>query len=159
MRNSVFLMIAAISFIMGPTAAHGQEASIKAELSVDTVQAGHPFKLRVTIDNHRGRYFPPNLSDFQLVGGPSQSSQMSIINGVMRQSEQYTYMLIAKDPGTYRLGKASSEGENGSISTPEIEITVIPSQDNGMEGPDSWHELGKGGSPDKPEVKLKKRKF
>ena len=41
----------------------GQEASIKAEISKDTIYAGQPFKLRITILNHAGNYSPPDLSD------------------------------------------------------------------------------------------------
>lgn len=146
-------------FALSGSSLFAQEASIKAELSTATVYSGQPFKLRITIENHQGRFIPPDLSKLQMVGGPSQSNRMSIINGEVRQSEQYTYMLIAREAGDYNLGIAASEGEQGSLSTPDIVIRVEESVSGIREGQEKWIEIGKDSLPEKPALKLKKRKF
>lgn len=135
----------------------GQEASIKAEISKDTIYAGQPFKLRITILNHAGNYSPPDLSGLQMIGGPSQSSQFSMIQGKVEQSVQYIYQLIAKEPAMISLGRASSSGQTGTLETPEIVLEIFPSADvSSIE--DSWNIVGerKDTMPDKPKMKTKK---
>lgn len=135
----------------------GQEVAIKAEISKDTIYAGQAFKLRITILNHAGTYSPPDLSGLQMIGGPSQSSQFSMIQGKVEQSLQYTYHLIAKEPGTLSLGRASSSGQTGTLETPELILEIMPPADvKSME--DSWNTLGErsDATPEKPKIKTKK---
>ena len=142
-----------------PGALIGQEAAISVETSSDTLYAGIPFKLRITLENHGGRLIPPAIDQLKIIGGPNQSSSFSMINGQVKQSSSVTYMLLAEEPGTYRLGQATTEGSGTILGTEEIILNILPSENGMKKDSEEWNRIGgdKEIKEDKP--KLKTRKF
>jgi hypothetical protein len=96
--------------------------SISAPSSVPVNQA---FQLNLTLENGNGS--SPHLgsmNDFQLVGGPSTSTNMQWINGNVTQSVTYSYYLKPKQEGTFKIGKASITVNGVSMESNELNVTV-----------------------------------
>ncbi len=96
--------------------------SISAPSSVPVNQA---FQLNVTLENANGSN--PRLGampDFQVVGGPSSSTNMQWINGNVTQSVTYSYVLKPKQEGTFKIGKASITVNGVNMESNELTVAV-----------------------------------
>ncbi|MEO6168376.1 MAG: BatD family protein, partial [Chitinophagales bacterium] len=83
------------------------------------------FNLVYTIENANGSNLRlSSLNDFSLLGGPSSSTSMRIINGAVSQSASYTYVLRPKQQGTFKIGKATIEVNGSTIESNELTIEV-----------------------------------
>ncbi len=99
-----------------------QQFSASAPKSVPENQN---FKLSFTLENTQGSNLQlPQLNDFTIVGGPSTSTNMQIINGSMSQSQTYTYSLRPKKQGTFKIGKASINANGATLHSNELTISV-----------------------------------
>jgi len=108
----------------------GQDAQFSIAVSNDSILLGNHFEVTFTMENTNGRNFQtPDFKGFQIVGGPSQSSQMSIINGEMTQKKSWTYYLEPSDIGNYYIEPASIETDDGILETAPIEVLVVPNPD------------------------------
>jgi len=84
------------------------------------------FDVNFTLNNAEGTSFrPPSFKNFTVVSGPSQSSQMQIINGKMSRKISYGYSLVAEKTGKYTIGAASIIVKGKSIKSKPIQIEVL----------------------------------
>ncbi len=84
------------------------------------------FQVSFTLENANGQGFQaPAFDDFDVVGGPSQSTQMTIINGRTSQKLSYSYVLTSSKPGRYTLGSARIIVDGKEYKTEPITIEVI----------------------------------
>ena len=84
------------------------------------------FNLTFTLENANGNNLKlPAMNDFSLLGGPSTSTSMQIINGSVSQSASYTYVLRPKQQGTFKIGKGSIEVNGNTIESNELTIEVV----------------------------------
>jgi hypothetical protein len=67
---------------------------------------------------------PPDFPEFNIVEGPSQSTGMTITNGVMQQYEGITYILQPKKTGTLIVKPASAIVDGQLMHTSPLHITV-----------------------------------
>lgn len=119
----LFLMIAVVF-------AWGQEAQFTAVLSIDSLLMGNRTKVTFTLENGRGSNFTaPDFPGFTIVGGPSQSSTYSMINGLVTQSQSYTYFLEPLEIGNYYIQPASIKTAQEVLETAPLSITVLPNPD------------------------------
>ena len=100
----------------------------------NAVENGQQFRLSFTL-NKRGNKLklPPGLNDnFQILMGPStgQSFSSSTINGktTAQTTYSYTYILRAKNEGTFELRPASIEADGKVIESNSLEIRVVKAQ-------------------------------
>jgi len=100
----------------------------------NAVENGQQFRLSFTL-NKRGNKLklPPGLNDnFQILMGPStgQSFSSSTINGktTAETTYSYTYILRAKNEGTFELRPASIEADGKVIESNSLEIRVVKAQ-------------------------------
>lgn len=105
-----------------------KEARFTVSISSDSVLLGHYFSVTFTLENGNGRNFtPPEFApDFEVVGGPSTSTSMSIVNGDMTQSTSYTYYLRPRETGHYFVHAASIEAGKTTLETEPVEVLVAP---------------------------------
>lgn len=92
------------------------------------VSTSDRFKLTITVKNSKGQITPPDLSAFNLLGGPSQSSSMQYVNGEMTSSKSFTYFLSPKKEGEIRIEPAVLEVKGKKYTTNEIRMKVIKGQ-------------------------------
>src|ERR1041384_5591862 len=67
--------------------------SFSASASKTTVGVGERFQVTFSVDGSGSGFQAPSFSDFNVLMGPSQSTNMSFVNGVMSQSISFTYIL------------------------------------------------------------------
>ena len=88
------------------------------------VSNGEQFQVTYTINANPTHLISPNFPDFDLLGGPSQSSNTSYINGTVNQSMSFTYYLRAKKEGTFSIKPAKVKVNGVEIESNTLTITV-----------------------------------
>jgi hypothetical protein len=114
---------------------YAQDPKFSVEVSSDTLLLGNYLEVVFTLENASGNFEAPDLSKFNLRGGPNRSSSLSIINGEVSQSTSYSYYIEAPDIGNYTILPAYvTIGEN-VLETPPIDIIVVPNPDGIIQQP------------------------
>ena len=106
-------------------AAAGASAAFTLRSEVDARRIGVADHLELTI-TLEGSSLPdavslPALTNLEVVGGPSQSTQVSIVNGSMSQGRTYTYVLRPRGVGRAEIGAVRA----GDQTAPAIAIEVV----------------------------------
>jgi len=120
----------AISLVLWLLAASGvAAATIQFEASVDRTRARQtePIRLtlRITSDEQLGQVTPAfDLKDFQ-VEGPATSTRMEMRNTNVTFSRELTYVLYAKQPGTFTIGPLQLEMEGEYYQTKPITVEIV----------------------------------
>jgi len=86
---------------------------------------GDVFSYKVTLVNGRGNIQPPDLGNFNLVFGPSQSSQYSLSNGRQSSTLTLSYTLRPRKTGTFKIGVAKVQVDGKTYTSKPIEVKVI----------------------------------
>ncbi|MDR2926863.1 MAG: BatD family protein [Cytophagaceae bacterium] len=129
---SIFLLF------LGLTAIFAQDATISAEAPRAVVQ-GSRFQLVYRVNAESTDLRVPDLADFQILMGPSTSTStsMSIINGNVTRSVEYsfTYILRADKTGTFTIPSASIDVKGKRIESNRLVVEVIaPDVSSGSQG-------------------------
>ena len=119
--------------ILSLSSAYSQESKITAKVSKDTILAGNQISLTISLENVDGEVVKPELIGLEYGGGISQSTSMQYINGEMKKNVQYTYTLIAKEPGNWSIGPVFLDEEKSALETPPISVVVLPNPDGIIE--------------------------
>ena len=106
-----------------------QDATMKVEISNDTILMGNHIQLKYTIENAKGKFEIPELEGMMLIAGPNTSSSMSMVNGVVTQKASYTLYLKPVDIGNHHIGPAYIETEAGLLEAQPINIIVVDNPD------------------------------
>ena len=124
--KALFMLFVAVCFFSLNHAFGQVKFSITAPGSVPVNQA---FQLNLTVENGNGSNPRlPAMTDFQLVGGPSTSTNMQWINGNVTQSVTYSYVLKPKAEGTFKIGKASITVNGVNMESNELTVAVGKAQ-------------------------------
>jgi hypothetical protein len=95
----------------------------------DIVSVGEQFSLTLSLNASGEDLRMPNISNFDILMGPSVSSStsMSIMNGKMTQSSEYsyTYVLRAQSEGTFTIPSASIKSKHNVYQSNSITIKAI----------------------------------
>ena len=110
---------------------HAQdEAKFKMALRSDTILMGNFFEVKFSLENASGSNFsPPSFEGFDVVGGPNQSSSLSIVNGVTSQRMGFSYYLQPREVGNFYIEAASIDANGVVLETQPTEIIVLPNPD------------------------------
>lgn len=120
----VILIIVLATVIAFPAMA--QQATFTASANAKKVPEGGYFDVSFTLNNAEGGQFvPPKFQNFKVVGGPNQSTQMSIVNGRMSRKMSYTYSLIAPKIGTFTIGSASIVANGKTLKSGPVKVEVV----------------------------------
>jgi len=111
--------------------AHTQnDPEFTVEVSTDSLLMGNYLEVTFTLKNAGGQNFrPPTFDGFQVVGGPNQSTSMTIVNGEVSQSISYSYYIEPTDIGAFWIEPASIEAEGHILETTPTQILVVPNPD------------------------------
>ena len=104
---------------------YAQEKRFTMTVSHDTILAYNDFTVTFSIENLQGKFNPPSFEPFNIVAGPNTSSSFSMINGVIKQSSSYSYVLSVTTPGVYLLEGATMDTDGEVITTGSINIVVL----------------------------------
>ena len=124
--------------VMGMPALAQEGPTFKVQVSSDSVLLGNIFIVKFILENAQGEQFEaPEFSEFEIVAGPSYSSNMSIVNGEMNQSVSYIYYLKPRDIGNFFIHPASIATKESVLETDPLEIMVVPNPDGIIKEPKS----------------------
>jgi hypothetical protein len=104
--------------------ATAQTPFLAATANKSSVAQGEQFQLTYTFNGNGRAFQGPDLKDFNLLGGPSQSTNMQFVNGNFSQSISFTYFLSGKNPGVYKIPPASIDFEGKRIASNEVQMSV-----------------------------------
>ena len=126
------LAVLAAVCVLGTAPALAQNVSFEAQVDKNPVGVGEQFTLSLVLNNPGsggGKNLRlPDLSAFQILSGPSQSTSMQIINSVVTSSVITTYILQAREAGKFTIGSASIEVGGNLLSTKAITMEVVRGQ-------------------------------
>lgn len=127
----VSLLFAALMLgVVAPVWAGGAQASVSAR----ETQVGVPVVLQIVIENAEAKQLPsvPQIPGVRVrsAGGPSQSSQTTIINGAVqsRSTLTYAYELTPLKEGRFTIPAIEVQTGSGVEKTAPISIVVSKSQ-------------------------------
>ncbi|MBU0489471.1 MAG: BatD family protein [Bacteroidetes bacterium] len=96
------------------------------------VSTGQQFRLTYTVNAAGTKFTGPAIKNFNVLGGPNQSSStsMQIINGTMTQSVSYafTYFLSASEEGVFNIPAAKISVDGTEYSSNTLTIKVVKGQ-------------------------------
>ncbi|MBD3224477.1 MAG: hypothetical protein GF313_07095 [Caldithrix sp.] len=69
----------------------------------------------------------PDLNPFNILAGPNQSTSIKVVNGAMTSSKTYSFILMARKAGEYKIGQATVKHEGKTYSTSPIKLVVTKS--------------------------------
>lgn len=122
-------LLAIIPFIalslLNLSKAQAQTIDVKAP---QQVSVGQRFQVSWTINGNGSDLKLPDIREFSVLGGPNQSSSISIINGSMSQSLSYSYVLQAGKEGEFTIGAASAKIDGKQVSSKPFTIKVVAGQ-------------------------------
>lgn len=129
--------------LLGSSGVFTQSDKFTARINAEEVLEGYDFQISFVLVNAKGSSFvAPSFKDFKVVGGPSTSSQMSIVNGRSSQSMTYTYSLLATKPGNFTIPPASIRVGNQTIKSNSVKVRVLDNkQKTTGGGPPAGEEL------------------
>lgn len=108
--------------------------AVKAQngFSVDApavVALDEPFRVVYTATGKSKDFTPPEITDFQVLAGPSTSTMSStnIVNGKRTHvyQESYTYILLAKGEGKFTIPSASVKIEGEKYTSKSVTVEVL----------------------------------
>lgn len=127
MKSGFFIIGTLI--LIGSTAARADDVSFSASVDRTTVGADEQFTLQFELKGAGmagGKNLKlPDMSKFMILQGPSQSSNVEIINGAVSSSVTYSYVLQPREVGRLTIGAATIEAEGKRISSQPVEIAVV----------------------------------
>ena len=119
------LSILMLAFFLLPGMINSQER-FYASCDSDQIEEGDIFEIRYTLENAEGKDFiPPAFNQFDLVSGPSRSSEMSIINGVSKSNMSFIYSIKAGKPGVYTIAPAQISTGKKRLKSNHMTIKVV----------------------------------
>ncbi len=126
MKRLIYILIL---FICQPLL-YGQDVNFTIN-APKYVKVGEQFEVQFSINKRLEDFKPPSFNDFQLLGGPMQSSSTSIstINGKTQRSITYTliYYYKATKPGVFEIAPAEATVRNKVYKTKPHKIEVVGS--------------------------------
>jgi len=104
-----------------------EDVSVKAYLSQSNVALGSQFQYTVEIQGasvSAADITFPDLNAFFVLAGPSTSSSVQIINGVMSSSRTYSFYLQPKEKGSFTIGPAAFTHKGQNYASNSLPVTV-----------------------------------
>ena len=127
MRNHLLYLFL---FFALPWSVNSQQANFYATADAKEVVSGGYVEVSFTLENADGSGFrPPSFKGFKVVSGPSQSSEISIVNGRRSQKLSYVYTLLADALGNQSIGTASINVKGKAYKTKPITVRVVKGSD------------------------------
>ena len=132
MRKIVFLWMALCAMALNVWAE--DEVTFTAS-APDAVAVGDQFRLSYTINTQKVKDFrAPSIQGFDVLMGPSRSTNVSIINGNRSESITFTYILMATKEGEYTIAGATASAKGNQIISNSVKIKVLPADQTSNTG-------------------------
>ena len=111
---------------------------IEASVSKNRMSLQDRFSYRVEIRGESRGTLPevqlPDFNDFYIAGGPNQSTNFQFINGEISSSVIYSWELVPRRSGSFKIQPATAEYRGKTYATKEINITVYAQGNSSVQG-------------------------
>lgn len=122
MRKSCLIIVTAFLCVYS---VYSQNPQFTASISKNPVAEGERFQVSFTLNKNGSGFQAPNFKGFTVLGGPSQSQSMNIINGQISNSLSFSFILQAGTAGKYTIYPASITIDGKKVSSNPIEVVVV----------------------------------
>ncbi len=116
----------------------------------NVVSMGEQFRLSFSLNERGSNLQLPDLSEFDVLMGPStsQSSSIQMINGQTTQTVSYSYIYVlrAKNEGTFTIDPATIEVDGGTYTSNSLDIQVVRQSTSGQQNSASSGQSGQSSS-------------
>jgi hypothetical protein len=119
MKNLMFCLLLICAGINLPA-----QASLKVEVSADTIRAGEFVEVTYTIENGEGRFVPPDLTGLPLISGPNTSSSFMISNGKRTSSQSFAYIFRPQESKSFTIPAARYIEKDKEMDMESVKIIV-----------------------------------
>jgi hypothetical protein len=130
MKADRLLWLLPVALLAAAALARSQDLQVTASVDADTIGTQDQLQFTVTISGtNSGDVEAPSLPPFpgfDVVAGPSVSTQFKWINGRASSSKGFTYVLVPQKPGQYTLPPLEVRAGGKTYQTQPIPITVTP---------------------------------
>jgi hypothetical protein len=89
------------------------------------VGVGENFRITWELNANGSDFVAPEITDFQVLGGPNQSTAMQYVNGSMSQSLSFSYIVRGMKEGTFTIAPARIKANGQVIQSNAISIKVL----------------------------------
>ncbi len=140
--NNLYKILGLLACLL-PLSVSAQD-SFRFEASTNTKQVAlnSYFEVTFTLKNASGTDFaPPSFEGFSVLAGPSTSTSMQIINGVVLREMAYSYTLQPKKAGKFTIGSASIRANGKKLTSNTLSIDVIKSSSSNLGKEDASGEV------------------
>lgn len=95
-----------------------------ATVETNQIPQNYSFEITYTVENgNLQKFMPPSFDGFE-VGGPAQSTNVSIINGRVSKSVSYTYTLQPRKQGDFVIAPATAIINGNEMKSNSVSIKV-----------------------------------
>jgi BatD DUF11 like domain len=127
-RKYFWLITGLMVIVISAISLYAQDGTFTASADPMRVAAGEQFQLTFTFNgsdvNSVHTLKAPDFNQFVVISGPNQSTNMQWINGQMSASIAYTYILYARQAGSFTIGSAAIEYKGKILKSSAIQIEV-----------------------------------
>ncbi len=122
MRYSLALLCYVATML---SASFAQTVQFSANASKNTVKQGEVFDIEFWTNAERfDQFSAPDFEPFQVVSGPGQSSQTTIVNGQRTHRFAIRYSLLANKEGTFKILPATATIQGTPLTSNALKIKV-----------------------------------
>ena len=101
------------------------QGEFRASVNRQTLNQGGTFRLVYELSNVAAQDFtPPDFKNFEVISGPNQGSNTTIINGQVSRSIRITYDLLAPKPGKFIIQPARVTVNNKEVLSNVVSLNV-----------------------------------
>ncbi|MBW6481997.1 MAG: BatD family protein [Vicingaceae bacterium] len=123
-KNIALKIILLLSIVVACNTALAQGVDFTAVTSHSAVATGDRFQIEFKVNSKISNFTPPDLSNFRVLSGPNQSTNMSWVNGQTSTSLSYSYILMAIKEGDFTIQPASVVVNGKTYKSNTISIKV-----------------------------------
>ncbi len=147
-KSTSYALLLLLFCRIGP--AYAQNEKFTASVSSSAIAIGDQLQVTFSLNANGRNFHAPTFVDFTVLMGPSQSTQMQIVNGAVSQTISFTYVLQAVKEGTLKIGSAEIYVGNTKLTTNPITVTVTkgapqPQTQKGQQGNQQGNDAVYGG--------------
>ena len=93
----------------------------------EAVAVGDQFRLSYTVTTQKVRDFrAPSIKGFEVLMGPSRSTQVTQVNDDVSASITFTYILMAKEEGEFTIPGAVIVADGNEMISNSVKVKVLP---------------------------------
>jgi len=130
MRGFLKVIVLFLTLLTKSALCFSADVRFEAKLSHSRVQVGQRFQVSFTVNENGQKFVPPPFYKFNVLSGPNRSSSMQYVNGKVSKSLTISYVLQAKEVGTFKIGGATILINGKEYKTDPIQVEVVKAAKN-----------------------------